>query len=192
MPVGRSEGTAIFPLGVADFFVGDDLDPAAFADGLAGAGAVAFEPRNDTGGFAFVRFVIHTVVVRQRDVEGIELWSKGPGDVAAAGRGVGIVVSAVVLLPILIPRGFVVGSGVILGRFFADPKDGGGNELLPVIEGFLVFEGVRGRRHDRHLGPVLGRGGGDQERGEDDGERSQVGGIYHSERKYPVFQGIKV
>ena len=95
-------------------------------------------------------------------------------------------------LPILIPRGFVVGGGVILGWFFADPKDGGGNELLPVIEGFLVFEGVRGRRHDRHLGPVLGRGGGDQERGEDDGERSQVGGIYHSERKFPVFQGFKV
>ena len=68
----------------------------------------------------------------------------------------------------------MVGSRVSGGRFLSNPEHRGGDEFFPMIEGFFVFEGVGRCRHNRHLRPVLGCGRGDQERGEDDGERSQV------------------
>ena len=156
LPVVGSEGTAVLPLGIADALVGDDLDPPPLADCLARAGAVAFKPGNGAGGFRFVSLVVDAVVVGQGDVERIEFGSETFWNIAASEGPVRIVVAAVVLLPVLIPRGLVIGGGIVLGRLFANPEDRGGDEFLPVVLGLLVLERVGRGRHDGHLWPRLG------------------------------------
>lgn len=156
LPVVGSKGATVLPLGVADAIVGDDLDPPSLTDCLARAGTVAFKPRNDAGGFRFVGLVVDAVVVGQGDVEWIELGSEAFWDIAASEGPLRIVVAAVVLLPVLIPRGFVIGGGIVLGRLFANPEDRGGDEFLPVVLGLLVLERVGRGRHDGHLWPRLG------------------------------------
>ena len=100
--------------------------------------------------------VVEAVVVGQGDVEWIELGSEAFWDIAASGGRVRIVVAAVVLLPVLIPGGFVIGGGIVLGRLFANPEDRGGDELLPVVLGLLVLERVGRGRYDCHLWARLG------------------------------------
>ena len=155
-PVVGGEGAAVLPLGVADALVGDDLDPPSLTDCVARAGTVAFKPWNDAGGFRFVGLVVDAVVVGQGDVEWIESGSEVFWDIAASEGRVRIVVAAVVLLPVLIPGGFVIGGGIVLGRFFANPEDRGGDELLPVVLALLVLEWVGRGRYDGHLWPGLG------------------------------------
>ena len=156
IPVVSGERAAVFPLRIADALVGNDLDPATLADGLAGAGAVALEPGNDAGSFRLVGLVIDAVVVGEGDVKWVEPWRESFGDVAAPGCGIGVVVAAIVLLPILVPGGLIVRGRVFGSGFFTDPKDSGGDEFLPVVLGFLVFEGIWRRGHDGHLWSCLG------------------------------------
>ena len=156
LPVVGGEGAAVLPLGVADALVGDDLDPPSLADCLARAGTVVFKPGNGAGGFRFVGLVVDTVVVGQGDVEWIEPGSEAFWDIAASGGRVRIVVAAVVLLPVLIPGGFVIGGGIVLGRLLANPEDRGGDEFLPVVFGLLVLERVGRGRYDGHLWSRLG------------------------------------
>ena len=156
LPVVGGKGAAVLPLGVADALVGDDLDPPSLADCLARAGTVVFEPGNGAGGFRLVGLVVDAVVVGQGDVEWIESGSEVFWDIAASGGRVRIVVAAVVFLPVLIPGGFVIGGGIVLGRLFANPEDRGGDEFLPVVLGLLVLERVGRGRYDGHLWPRLG------------------------------------
>jgi len=156
LPVVGSERAAVLPLSVTDAFVGDDLNPPSLADCLARAGTVVLKPGNGAGGLRFVGLVVDAVVVGQSDVEWIESGSEGFWDIAASVGRVRIVVAAVVLLPVLIPGGFVIGGGIFFGRFFANPEDRCGDEFLPVVLGLLVLERVGRGRYDCHLWPGLG------------------------------------
>ena len=156
LPVVGGKGATVLPLGVADALVGDDLDPSSLTDCLARSGTVAFKPRNDAGGFWFVGLVVDAVVVGQGHIEWIKSRSEVFWDIAASEGPVRIVVAAVVLLPVLIPRGFVIGGGIVSGRLLANPEDRGGDEFFPVVFGLLVLERVGRGRYDGHLRPRLG------------------------------------
>ena len=106
LPVIDGEGAAILPLGVADFFRrrGVDLEPATLADAGAGFGDGAGPPGDDACGFWAVSRVINAVVVGEGDVKGILAGGDAFWKIADAGLGVGVIVSAEVFLPVLIPR----------------------------------------------------------------------------------------
>jgi len=101
-----------------------------------------------------VETVIEAVVVGEGDVEGVEFRAKGLGGEVRTGGGIGVVVAAVVFLPLGVPGGGVVGSGVSLRGTFADPKDGSGDILPPGINDLGVFRRI-GRRFggNDHPGP---------------------------------------
>ncbi len=143
MPVVCGEGAAVFPLGVADFSAVDDLDPAAFEGGFAGAFVgSAVPPGDDADGFGLGSAVVDDVVVRECDVEGVELRGEGFWAVVGACGFVGVVVAAVVDLPAGVPGAGVVWGGVGGCGGFTDPEDGGGDVFFPgVADG---FEGVCG------------------------------------------------
>jgi len=103
--VGGIKGTAVFPLGKAVFFgLGrDDLNPAPFADGLAGFWGVSLEPRDHAGGFRFVIGVVQAVVVGEGNIEGVLLWSEIFRQIPTASALFGVIEAPVVLHPLLIP-----------------------------------------------------------------------------------------
>ncbi len=125
-PVVGDPGSAVFPLGVADLATVVELDPTALADALTRWWIVAREPGDYPGGFGAVPTVVETVVVGESHVEWIETGAEGPGGKVLPCLWIRVVVSAVVLGPLAVPGGVVIGSGILSAWFFTDPEDGGG------------------------------------------------------------------
>lgn len=91
--------------------------------------------------------MVDDVVERQGDVEGVEFRDESGGAVAIGALvDVGVVVAAVVLHPLGIPRAFAVWSGIILGGLFTDPEDGGDDVAFPAVARSEVEERERGLR----------------------------------------------
>ena len=100
--------------------------------------------------------MIEAVVVGKGNVEGILAWGESFGEIAIA--GVGVVKTAKVFLPILIPRGFIVGGGIFRCGFFANPKDSRGDVLFPRVGGaFLQLEDVTRSPFDCDFRLILSR-----------------------------------
>jgi len=137
-----------------------DRDPAALADGDA-ISAVAFpEPGNHLGGFRPMDTALGDVIVGQCDVKRIEVRREIHRQQAVA--ALGVVVTAEIFLPVLIPGALVVGSRVVLGRQFAHPEDGGHHVALP-WQG--IAQRIAGRldddpRRGRHAEWIAQRGQG--------------------------------
>lgn len=100
------EGSAVFPLGVADLLGGGavNLNPTSLANGFTGIGIDSTPPRDDARGFWFMRAMIEAIVVGEGDVEGVESRDKGFGAIAEALRRVGVIVTAEILGPFGVPR----------------------------------------------------------------------------------------
>ena len=132
--------------------------------------------------------VIQSVVVGEGNVEGIEPRGESAGEVSYPPIGIRVIESAVIFLPIDIPRRLVIWGGIVGSRFFSDPKNGGRDRLLPGVNGrFLKFEWVLGGRHDRDFGSVLrgGQKGGGQE--EKDYSKGQGDGAYLKNLRFPAM-----
>ena len=112
-PVVGDPGSAVFPLGVADLAAVVELDPTALADALTRWWIVAREPGDYPGGFGTVSAVVETVVVGEGHVERIETGAEGPGGKVLSCLWIRVVVSAVVLGPLAVPGGVVIGSGIL-------------------------------------------------------------------------------
>src|SRR4029077_5169435 len=80
------------------------------------------EPGNNTrrfGPMTLSRFV----VIGKRAVKGILSRRKLYRNVIAAMSGIGIVKSAIIFGPILVPGAYPIGNWIVTGRFLADPED---------------------------------------------------------------------
>lgn len=99
-----------------------------------------------------MHFVIQAIVVRKGNVEGVLTWNQSGREISGASLGVGIVVATKVFLPVLVPGRFVIGSGIVGGRFLADPENSCGDVLFPRVNGGLLnLEGIFGSRHHGNL-----------------------------------------
>lgn len=143
--VGGVEGATIFPLGIANPFIGNDLHPAALADRLSWFWIVAFKPWDHSGGLLLMHPVVQAIVIGQCDIKGIELWGEVAREISIAVFRV--IVSPEIFLPILIPRGLIVGCWISRCRLFANPKDSGRDIFFPRIDCLLIVLWVRWCSH---------------------------------------------
>src|SRR5207237_10084306 len=71
------------------------------------------------------------VVVGQRAIKWVLPRREFRRDEIVPMRFLGIVEPAVVLRPVRVPRAGTVGHGIVRGRFFANPEDGGDDLFFP-------------------------------------------------------------
>ena len=176
-PVVGDPWSAIFPLGVANFFCfrGVNLDPSALADGVTRLGVVAIPPWNDPLGLGFVVGVVEAVVVGERDVKRILFRREGRGDKAITRGRIRIVVSSVIFCPFLVPGRFIVGCRIVRGGFFTNPKDGCRDVLFPRVQGSLSLNRIGSLCDHGNFRAVLSHRLRGDDRDENDSSEGQRG-----------------
>lgn len=143
LPVIGAEGTAIAPLGVADFSGSiAHGHPSIATDRLAVFGIDLLKPGDHESRFG-LRRPARDVVVGQGYVEGILTGNEFHREEVAPRCRIRVVIATKVVRPICIPRTASIVGKVVSSGWFTDPKNGGHDAGSPRITIASVGTGNR-------------------------------------------------
>ena len=117
LPVIRTEGSAIFPLGVTNFVSMMDRNPSAFENGLSIANERLLKPGNHLACFVFA-VTVFDIVIRESDVERILARNEVDRDKISARTRVRVIVPSIAVIPVFVQELRSLGTGLLpLGRW---------------------------------------------------------------------------
>src|SRR5262249_12735111 len=106
--------------------------PTVFAGRHSWSLIRVFKPGNNARCFRSMALLCF-VIVRKGAVEWIEPWRETYGNVIAATGRIGVVHTAIILRPLLVPRAYPIRNRIVATRLLADPKHGGHDLPFPWI-----------------------------------------------------------
>lgn len=132
LPVIGAEGSAIFPLGVANSIIVPDRNPTTLENRLTIAHEGLFEPGNHVLSLWFSVPALY-IVVRQSEVKRVLSREKAHRHKLLPHTEIGIIVPAIIDRPIRVPRTGVVWNRIFSGWTFSNPENGGHDAESPRI-----------------------------------------------------------